>query len=99
MINPLAALMRQRDTVAAFQRVFSNLNDQDTRLVLAELARFGYYQRSTMMVSPHTGTVDPLAMALAEGRREMLLHVLKMASTPLVAFDRVIQQENEYAAE
>ncbi len=39
--------------------------------VLADLKRFCRAETSTVVVSPVSKTVDPLAMAMAEGRREV----------------------------
>jgi hypothetical protein len=100
MTNPIAAYLRHRDTVAAFQRKLGSNLDPDARLILAELARYGYHGRTTMQVSPQTGQVDPMAMALAEGRRDMLLRVLQLIGMPLADFDRIIQEEQDnHAAE
>jgi len=40
-------------------------------VVLADLRRFCRATGSTMVVSPVTKQVDPIAMAMAEGRREV----------------------------
>jgi hypothetical protein len=40
-------------------------------IVLADLKRFCRVESSTVVVSPVTKTIDPLAMAMAEGRREV----------------------------
>ena len=40
-------------------------------IVLADLKRFCRVETSTVVVSPVTKTIDPLAMAMAEGRREV----------------------------
>jgi hypothetical protein len=39
--------------------------------VLADLKRFCKAQTSTVYVSPVSRTIDPIAMAMAEGRREV----------------------------
>ena len=73
--------MSARDQIArlwglrtAFRRTFHGPDGkphEDARMVLFELRRFCYAVRPTLKVSPLTGTVDPLAMAAAEGRREV----------------------------
>ena len=60
-------------------------------VVLADLKRFCRVETSTVVVSPVTKTIDPLAMAMAEGRREVwnrIQQYLHMA-------DREITQLNE----
>lgn len=44
--------------------------------VLADLAKFCRFGYSTAMVSPVTRQVDPIAMAMAEGRREVFLRIV-----------------------
>lgn len=58
----------------AYRRTFMDPEGRITRdgeIVLADLRRFCRATSSTMVVSPNTKTVDPLAMAMAEGRREV----------------------------
>jgi hypothetical protein len=43
----------------------------NAEVVLADLKRFCRAQTSTAMVSPITKSIDPIAMAMAEGRREV----------------------------
>jgi len=40
-------------------------------IVLADLKRFCRVETSTVVLSPVTKTIDPLALAMAEGRREV----------------------------
>ncbi|QAZ38438.1 hypothetical protein C1M51_02825 [Methylibium sp. Pch-M] len=40
-------------------------------IVLKDLARYCYASKPTLKVSPITGSSDPLAMAFAEGRRDV----------------------------
>lgn len=42
---------------------------------LADLQRFCYANRPGIKVSPQTGQIDPYAMAVAEGRREVWLRI------------------------
>lgn len=44
--------------------------------VLEDLAKFCRFNSSTAMVSPVTKAIDPVAMALAEGRREVYLRII-----------------------
>lgn len=43
--------------------------------VLEDLARFCRVTRSTAVVSPVSRNIDPYAMAMAEGRREVYLRI------------------------
>lgn len=44
--------------------------------VLKDLAKFCRADRSTATVSPVSRTIDPHAMAIAEGRREVFLRIV-----------------------
>ena len=43
--------------------------------VLRDIAQFCGAYNSTAKISPISRTVDPLAMAMAEGRRQVYLHI------------------------
>lgn len=45
--------------------------------VLADLMRFCGVRRTSVTFSPATGAIDPIAMAIREGRREVALRILK----------------------
>lgn len=53
-----------------FLREDGELNEA-AKVVMADLAKFCRARGSTAMVSPQTGSIDPIAMAMAEGRREV----------------------------
>lgn len=78
----------------AFRRMFlsddGSLN-QDAQVVMTELRRFCRATTSTAMVSPRTGEIDPIAMAIAEGRRE----VFNRINEYLHLDDRTIQNLRE----
>lgn len=64
-------IMRRR---LAYRRIFFDAEgriNRDAEIVLADLRRFCRATSSTMVQSPVSRTVDPLAMAMAEGRREV----------------------------
>lgn len=66
---------------SAYRRVFLHKDggmSRDQELVLADLRRFCKANASTVMVSPVSRTVDPIAMAMAEGRREVWLRLAGM---------------------
>lgn len=58
----------------SYRRIFlredGELNEA-AKVVMADLAKFCRARGSTAMVSPQTGSIDPIAMAMAEGRREV----------------------------
>lgn len=62
----------------AYRRMFlgdDGLN-ADGELVLADLAKFCRANSSTAVVSPVSRAVDPIATAMAEGRREVFLRIV-----------------------
>ena len=70
----LAKLRRRR---YSYRRLFlgeDGLN-ADGQVVLADLAKFCRANSSTAIVSPVSRSVDPIAMAMAEGRREVWLRL------------------------
>ena len=48
-----------------------NKPNRAAEVVLADLRRFCRAQSSTAAINPLTRSIDPLAMAMAEGRREV----------------------------
>jgi hypothetical protein len=71
-------LARLRRRKYAYRRMFlgeDGLN-ADGEIVLADLAKFCRANSSTAMVSPVSRSVDPIAMAMAEGRREVWLRIM-----------------------
>lgn len=90
-MKDLLAKLRRRKY--AYRRLF--LGDDglsaDGQVVLADLAKFCRANSSTAMVSPVSRSVDPIAMAMAEGRREVWLRILGH----LHIDDRVIFNLNE----
>ena len=62
----------------AYRRLFlgeDGLNG-DGQIVLSDLAKFCKATSSTAVVSPVSRQVDPIASALAEGRREVWLRIM-----------------------
>jgi len=62
----------------AYRRLFLGDNglNGDGQVVLADLAKFCKANSSTAVVSPVSRQVDPIASALAEGRREVWLRIM-----------------------
>ena len=72
MMNALIEKIMRRKR--AYRRVFldgdGNLGPE-AKVVMDDLRRFCRASSSTAVVSPISKTIDPLAMAMAEGRREV----------------------------
>lgn len=63
----------------AYRRTFMDAEGRlhpDAEVVLADLRRFCRATGSTMVLSPVSKTIDPLAMAMAEGRREVWMRLM-----------------------
>lgn len=72
MINALIEKILHKKR--AYRRCFLDADGNltpDAILVLDDLRRFCRATGSTVVVSPVSKTIDPLAMAMAEGRREV----------------------------
>ena len=54
--------------------------------VLADLKRFCRAETSTLVVSPVSKAVDPLAMGMAEGRREVWNRISSTCTCPSAKF-------------
>lgn len=61
---------------AMFKQLFAN---EDGKQLLAELKRFCHLDESTIHLTRTTGAIDPLATVYNEGKRVVLLHMLKLA--------------------
>jgi hypothetical protein len=62
---------------------------------LADLSRFCYADRSTIKVSPVSQRVDPMAMAVAEGRREVWLRIVEMLKLDDRDLQALLKQHND----
>ncbi len=77
--NLTAAVRRILNRKQAYRRVFMDASgniSRDGELVLADLRRFCRATSTTVHVSPISKQIDPLAMAMAEGRREVWMRVM-----------------------
>lgn len=72
-------LQKLRQRKYSYRRLFltedGKLNP-DGEKVIADLKRFCRANQSTAIVSPIRGAIDPIAMAMAEGRREVFLRIM-----------------------
>lgn len=90
-----AKVFRRRN---AYRMLFLNGDGHPNPLaetVLADLKRFCKAQTSTVYISPVSKAIDPLAMAMAEGRRE----VWNRIQSHLQISDKEISQLQEPADE
>jgi hypothetical protein len=96
MIDKLLAKIQRRKY--AYRRLFLGENgdlNADGETVLADLSKFCKATSSTAVVSPISQKVDPIASAIAEGRREVWLRIM----AHLHIDDRVIFNMNQSEAE
>lgn len=76
-----------------FKRVFAG---RDGEAVLAELAAFAHLTVTTAKASPITQTIDPSAMLIAEGRRQVLLHITDVLGLTYDDIARMRYNEEQY---
>lgn len=65
----------------AWRSMFRDEDGQLTqagKVALSDLRKFCHVDRPTIKVSPKSGQIDPLAMAIAEGRREVFLRIAEL---------------------
>ena len=77
--NLTKAVQRVLNRKTAYRRVFFDAEgniSSNAEIVLADLKKFCRGTSSTVMVSPVSKSIDPLAMAMAEGRREVWLRIM-----------------------
>lgn len=77
--NLTAAVRRILNRKQAYRRLFQDASgnlSRDGELVLADLRRFCRATSTTVHVSPISKSIDPLAMAMAEGRREVWMRIM-----------------------
>lgn len=91
MMDLIRRLLNRKQS---YRRVFLNADgdlSRDAEIVLADLKRFCRASSSTVVVSPVSKTIDPYAMALAEGRREVWNRLMSQ----LYLDEKVIHQLTE----
>ncbi|NHC63184.1 hypothetical protein [Paenalcaligenes suwonensis] len=75
-----------------YRRVFDG---RDGDAVLADLAKFCKVGRSSVATSRITGAVDTHATMLAEGRREVFLHIAKVLRMTDEQINEIMEREHE----
>lgn len=84
------------DKRLAFRECFCDPGGELTRsgaMVMRSLARRAGAYRTSFRISPVTRTADPLAMAYAEGRRDMFLFLQAMLQLPDEEVLKAIEEE------
>ena len=77
--NLTKSVQRILNRKAAYRRTFMDASgniSRDGEIVLADLRKFCRANSSTVMVSPISKSIDPIAMGMAEGRREVWLRLM-----------------------
>lgn len=72
--------------------------NQSAKVVLAHLTQFCRGLNTTTQVSPVTGVVDPIASAQAEGRREVLLMILRELNADIDTVVATVKEETVLGA-
>jgi hypothetical protein len=85
-------LTKRRDYRATFLKEDGKTLSEQGEGVMLDLARFCYALSTTSMVSQN-GTIDPIASAIAEGRRQVYLRILATLRIP----DSAILEASERA--
>jgi hypothetical protein len=77
--NLTKSVQRILNRKSAYRRTFMDASgniSRDAEIVLADLRKFCRATSSTVMVSPISKSIDPIAMGMAEGRREVWLRLM-----------------------
>lgn len=79
MGNLTKAVQRILNRKHAYRRTFFDANGDIgpfAEIVLADLRKFCRATSTTVTVSPISKSIDPIAMAMAEGRREVWMRIM-----------------------
>lgn len=77
--NLTKSVQRILNRKSAYRRTFMDASgniSRDAEIVLADLRKFCRATSSTVTVSPVTKSIDPIAMGMAEGRREVWMRLM-----------------------
>lgn len=90
----LAKLLKRR---YAYRRLFLGEDglSADGQIVLSDLAKFCRATSSTAVVSPISRSVDPIASAMAEGRREVWLRIMAHLHVDEKVIFNLNEEEND----
>lgn len=89
--------MARASLPAAYQAVFDRNKNAAATAVLGDLAKFCRAMETCLVVASDKdggrATVDPLATAVAEGRREVFLRIMRMLK---IDIDEIHRVESDY---
>lgn len=84
------------ELIKAYKLVFAE--NEGTKLVLGDLGMFCMVQATTAQVNGQ-GVIDPYAMAVNEGRRQVMQRITAMMEVDMGAVWSLAQREREQAAQ
>lgn len=94
-MNRLKSLWLTFHRAEAFQKVFGTPGNMtpEQKMVVRLLAKLCHVNRSSVAVSPQTAQTDPYAVFVAEGRREVFLHINHYLGLSLDEISALIAEE------
>ena len=89
-----AKLLRRRD---AYRAVFNPSGELApmAEVVMRDLAFYCHASRTGFKVSPVTGTADPIALAFAEGRRDVFNRIVAQLNMDVAQVNSIAYQRDE----
>lgn len=91
----IMATLRKRDLVKQLLLDNKDNFNPGARVLMAELSRFCFVRKSAIKVSKITGSIDPIAMAVAEGRREVFMRIIDILGFSDEQALKMLEQINE----
>ena len=95
LIARIWATIRKRDIIKQLLLDNNDNFNPAARVLMAELSRFCYGNKTPVKVSKVTGTIDPIALAVAAGRREVLLRIMEILGFSDANALKMIEQLNQ----
>lgn len=87
--------MSKKKIVSAYQALLDDSNES-ARIVMSDLSEFCYLLQATTQSDEHK-RVDPIATARLEGRREVMLHILKYMNVNLSELEAMLKAREQEA--
>lgn len=98
-INRIYATIRKRDIIRGLLMDDNDNYNPAAAVFMKEMNRFCYGSKPAVKVSKIMGTIDPIAMAVAEGRREVLMRIIELCGFTDDSAVKMISQLNEEPTE
>lgn len=99
MIDPFERIrVRLARRATAYQALFLRPDKEvapHAETVLRDLARYCYADKPTLKISPLSGRADPIAMAFAEGRRDVFNRIRQLSNLTDEQINRLAQRGND----